>query len=160
MPTAQSATQHGSTFANWAWLFPLTYVLHIAEEYWGGESFPRWISRVADVHLAANDFLILNGIGLALMTAGILLVSRWAVWRWTLTAFGGVVLLNGASHAIASIITRSYSPGLVTGLLCWVPLGVITLRHEWRNAARPTFRTGTLSAIGLHTLIFFLVLDT
>ena len=160
MPTAQSTRQAGSAFPNWTWLFPVTYILHIGEEYWGGEGFPRWISRVAGVHLTADHFLILNCIGLVLMTAGIGLVSQWAVWRWTLTAFGGVVLLNGASHAIASIITRSYSPGLVTGLLCWVPLGVITLRHEWRNAARPTFRTGTLSAIGLHTLIFFLVLDT
>jgi hypothetical protein len=158
MTTAQSASQPGSTFANWIWLFPLTYVLHIGEEYWGGESFPQWISRVAGVHLTAEYFLIVNCIGLALMIAGIALVRQWALWRWTLTAFGGVVLLNSASHAIASMITRSYSPGLVTGLLCWVPLGLVTLRHEWRNAPRSTFRTGTLGAVGLHTLVSFLAL--
>ena len=76
MTTAQSASQPRSAFANWTWLFPLTYMFHIGEEYWGGEGFPLWISRVAGVHLTTENFLILNCVGAALMIAGIALVRR------------------------------------------------------------------------------------
>jgi len=62
-------------------------MFHIGEEYWGGEGFPLWISRVAGVHLTTENFLILNCIGAVLMIAGIALVSRWLLWRWTLTAW-------------------------------------------------------------------------
>jgi hypothetical protein len=55
------------------WLFPLTYLVHIAEEHWGG--FAPWISRVAGAHLTDRELLVLNGIGLVLMTTGAVLVS-------------------------------------------------------------------------------------
>jgi Protein of unknown function with HXXEE motif len=158
MATTQSVRQPQSMSANWTWLFPLTYVLHIAEEYRGGEGFPSWILRVAGSRLRSQDFLILNGIGLVLMIAFIAMIGRRASWRWTLTAIAGVVLLNAVSHAIASVITRSYSPGTVTGLILWLPLSLFTLRHEWRNTPRSTFRAGTVGAVGLHILICFLAI--
>jgi hypothetical protein len=146
----------GSSVGNWVWLFPITYSFHIGEEYWGGEGFPRWISRIAGAHLTENAFLRLNFIGIVLMIAGLLLLKRGVRWRWTLSTLGTVVLLNGTLHLIGSILTRSYSPGVLTGLLCWVPLGGFTLCFEWRNAPRWAFQTGILSALCTTVLILFL----
>ncbi|MGD1091116.1 MAG: HXXEE domain-containing protein [Bryobacteraceae bacterium] len=140
----------------WVWLFPITYSFHIGEEYWGGEGFPRWISRVAGAHLTENAFLIQNFIGMAFMIAGVVVLKRSIRWRWTLPTLGTVVLLNGILHVIGSVLTRSYSPGVVTGLLCWVPLGGFTLWFEWRNAPRWALYTGILGALCVSSLILFL----
>ncbi len=131
-------------------------MLHISEEYWGGEGFPHWISRVGGAHLTEKAFLSLNCIGMLLMTAGQGVLRRGLRWRWTLSTRGAVVLLNGFLHLAGSIITRSYSPGLVTGLFVWAPLGGVTLWFEWRNAPRMAFQAGILAAIGLNVLILLL----
>ena len=154
MPPASLRSRVGK----WVWLFPTTYSLHIGEEYWGGEGFPRWISMVAGAHLTENEFLVLNFIGMLSMIVGVLLLRHGFCWRWILSTLSAVVLLNGTEHVVGSIITRSYSPGLVTGLLCWVPLGAFALWFEWRNAPRPAFKAGILAGLGLSVLILFSVL--
>ena len=32
-----------------SWLFPLSYLLHIAEEYWGGEGYLAYLLRIRGV---------------------------------------------------------------------------------------------------------------
>jgi hypothetical protein len=137
----------------WIWLFPLTYLVHIGEEYWAGGGFAPWIARTAGVHLTMGEFLVLNGIGWVVMTIGVALVNGSRRWRWVLTALGGIVLLNAVLHAIGSVVTRSYSPGLVTGLVLWIPLGLFTLRRESRSAARPAFLKGVLAVVIFHALL-------
>lgn len=140
-----------------AWLFPLTYVLHLAEEYWGGEGFPAWISRVAGVSFTNQEFLVLNSFALVLMTLGAWLIYQ-NTWRWMLTALAGVVFLNGTLHLVFSVLTWSYSPGLISGVLCWMPLGLFTLHLQWRLAARRSFVLGVGLAFGLHVLVSWLAL--
>ena len=77
----------------WAWLFPLTYLLHLSEEFWGGEGFPSWISRVAGAHFSNQDFLTLNAIGLVMVTVSATLIYKKS-WHWLLIALSGIVLLN------------------------------------------------------------------
>src|SRR5580658_4766253 len=146
----------GLAAPKWIWLFPITYLLHFAEEYWAGEGFATWISRVAGAHLTEKAFLGLNAIGMLLMVAGLILLKRGSRWRWTLSTLGAVVALNGPLHLAGSILTRSYSPGLVTGLLVWLPLGGFTLWFERRNASRRAFRGGTLVGIGSKVIILLL----
>lgn len=45
-----------------AWLLPATYLIHLLEEYFGGEGFPVWLSRFMNANLSAADFLLINGI--------------------------------------------------------------------------------------------------
>jgi hypothetical protein len=108
---------------------------------------------VAGAHLTENEFLVLNFIGMLSMIVGVLLLRHGFSWRWILSTLSAVVLLNGTEHVVGSIITRSYSPGLVTGLLCWVPLGAFALWLEWRYAPRPAFKAGILAGLGLSVLI-------
>src|SRR5690349_125720 len=141
----------------WIWLFPLTYLGHIAEEVWGGQGFAAWFDRVAGFHLTSLELVILNAAGWVAMSIGVVLVSRSAKWRWVLTALGGIVLMNVLLHAAGSIITHSYSPGLVTSGLFWLPLGLFTLLHEWRRAATSTFLKGLIGVGVFHILMWVAV---
>ena len=140
-----------------AWLFPLTYVLHLCEEYWGGEGFPIWISRMAGVSFTNQEFLVLNTFALVFMTVGASLIFKYD-WRWLLIALGGVVFINGTLHLVFSIVTRSYSPGLISGVLCWMPLGLFSIYRQWSHASRRSFFIGVFLALGLHTLVSLLML--
>jgi hypothetical protein len=149
------AGRTASLAGKWVWLFPATYLAHVAEEYWGGEGFPRWISRVAGAALSEEAFLTLNALAWVVMVVAIAAVAR-GLWRWPLVAFGLVVLLNALLHAGGSVITRSYSPGLVTGLLLWLPLGAVTLRRARREVSRRTFAVGVMAGLLAHAVVSLL----
>ncbi len=61
----------------WLWVFPLTYLIHIAEEYWGGEGYPAYILRLRGVHMSTARFLVAQSVGLILVTIGVILARRF-----------------------------------------------------------------------------------
>lgn len=140
----------------WAWGFPLTYLVHIAEEYWLGEGFPAWISRVAGANLTLSRFLDLNVFAWILMTVCIGLALSVPALGWLVTGFGAVVSINALAHLVGSVVTRSYSPGLISGVLLWLPLGVFTLNRSWKITRRRTFWIGVLVGVILHGIITLL----
>ena len=135
------------------WLFPLTYIAHLAEELWAGEGFPVWIARVRGTSMPLDTFLTLNGFGLALMIAGVVLSPRGPVFAWIPIAMAGIVLMNGLLHALATIGMGVYSPGVVTGVLLWIPLGGYTLARARRVASPRTWRIGWMAAVGAHAVV-------
>jgi hypothetical protein len=154
MPAEASLTRTDSFIGNWAWLFPLSYLIHILEEYWGG--FPAWIARFWGVESSSGNFLSWNGGALVMMMVGIMLVLKTKSYRWLLVSFGMVVLINGLVHAIASVVTKSYSPGLVSGLLLFIPLGAFTLTRAHRQVNRRTFRAGLIVGVLMHMFVVLL----
>jgi hypothetical protein len=155
MPANASPTHNDKFTGNWAWLFPTTYLVHIMEEYWG--NFPAWIARFWGVESSLTNFLSWNGGALVMMTVGIILVLKTKSYRWLLVSFGTVILINGVVHAIASLLTLSYSPGLVSGLLLYVPLGVMTLTHARRASVnRRTLRAGVIVGVLMHAIVVLL----
>lgn len=137
----------------WAWLFPLTYLVHIAEEYWGGVGFYRWIGRVVGAELRAQTFLNLNAIFWVVMTAAVASALWTRAADWLITTLGAIVLINGLAHTIGSLLTQSYSPGLVSGLCLWIPLGAWTLRRAWLCGRRIALWIGVLVGLLLHALV-------
>lgn len=130
----------------WAWLFPIAYVLHIAEEYWGGDGFILHLSQTRGVHFSPMRFFVMTGIGLTLMILGIALAQKFKFPQLLLVIFGTVILINGLAHAISSIVTRRYNPGLMSGMLIWIPLGALTLAQLW--GSMHTSRYLTAAGIG------------
>ena len=139
---------------SWAWLFPASYLAHIAEEYWGG--FPKWIARFWGVESSNADFLIWNAAAWLFMTLAVALVLKTKSYCWLLVSLGTVVLINGLAHAVASIVTTSYSPGLISGSLFFLPLGVITLRGASKKLNRRTFGAGLGVGVLLHMTVVLL----
>lgn len=110
-----------------SWLFPITYVIHIAEEFYGGEGYPAYLKRLRGVDMSPTKFLVGQGIALAVIVAGILIARRLNFPRQLLVILGAVVFVNGLSHLGTSLYYREYGPGLVSGVLIWVPFGIANL---------------------------------
>ncbi|MDQ3172961.1 MAG: hypothetical protein M3Q91_04515 [Acidobacteriota bacterium] len=42
----------------------VTYLLHIAEEYWGGEGYSAYLLKLRGVQLSPTRFLVVQAIGI------------------------------------------------------------------------------------------------
>jgi hypothetical protein len=114
----------------WTALFPLTYCIHVAEEYWGGESFYGWVSRLWQIDFSREEFVALNAAAMIVMISATL-AANFTAARWPIAALGCITAFNGALHAVASIVTATYSPGVISGVLIWLPLGGYALWRCW-----------------------------
>jgi hypothetical protein len=124
------------------WLFPVTYAAHLIEEYTPAEWFGAWSERTLGLSISAREFLVWNAIAFVLMCVGAALIVAFPRLRWIEIAMSIAVLGNALFHAAAAAWTVSYSPGLVTALLLWVPLGVVRLRVGLRESSARGRRIG------------------
>ncbi len=92
------------------------------------------------------------------MVVGSVMVLKIESMRWLLISFATVVLLNGLLHLAASLVTVSYSPGLFTGLLLWVPLGALVLFGSRTGTTRRAFHAGVIVGIAIHAIVSLLAL--
>lgn len=141
------------------WLFPATYLLHIAEEYWGGGGFSAYVARVRGVNLPPSRFLLMNGIGLALMILGVALSQRYKFSQWLLVCLGMVAMGNGLSHTVNSIVTREYNPGVISGFFIWIPLGLVALIQARKKMAGRRYWVALGIGIGILLVVALLTLS-
>ena len=123
----------------WLWLFVITYVVHIAEEYWGGEGYSAHLLRTKGVYMSPLRFLIVQAIGVALMVVGVLIAKRLRFPNALAIIYGATVLGNAVTHMVNSLRTFEYEPGLISSIVVWLPLGLFTIlyfRHYVLNAKR------------------------
>src|SRR5947209_6238579 len=111
----------------WVWLFLAIYLVHIAEEFWGGAALANNTGKMYGVNLAPRQFLILSAITFGLIAALIYLAMFFGFPQWTLIMISTILLINGFSHTITSARFFTYNPGLITSILIFIPLGAITL---------------------------------
>ena len=137
----------------WIGLFPMTYAAHIAEEALCGVTFPVWVSRLWGIEFTREEFLALNAVAFTIMCLGVLWIRLSTTGHLILVALAFVVTFNGLAHIVASGLTWSYSPGAITGLLLWIPLGVGTLGRCRRALSRLDLNLGITIGIGLHALV-------
>jgi hypothetical protein len=116
-----------SSALRWATLFPVTYLLHIAEEYYCGGGFPQYMREYYQLNLTETRFLILQLIGVVGMIVGLWLSVKLRFPKTMLVILAAAVLKNGAIHLIRSAANARYEPGLITGAAIWIPLGLTTI---------------------------------
>ena len=124
------------------WLFPLTYAVHLGEEYLAAGGFASWAERTLAVPFSNAEFIAWNMLALGLMCVSAWLVNRDPKFRFLEIALAIAVLGNVAAHVIASLLTGTYSPGLVTGTFVWLPLSVVRLRRARGLSTRRARRAG------------------
>ena len=134
------------------WLFVPAYVIHVGEEWAGG--FPTWIATVVGRALPAAAFFIINGVALVLVVAGIRAAIRDDRHGWIAIAVATIVLVNALVHAAGGVLTRSYSPGLISAFVLYVPLGSLTLIRAFDQASRPQLARGIVAGVLLHVAVF------
>jgi Protein of unknown function with HXXEE motif len=146
-----AAEPRGARQLDPVWMFPLTYALHVAEEYLAADGFPLWVQRALELAFTTAEFVAWNAFALVLMCVAAWLVSRDAKFRFIEIALAVAVLGNVAAHVLASLVTWTYSPGLITGLVVWSPLGWMRLGSARRASTPRARRAGTY--IGAATVL-------
>lgn len=141
----------------WVWLFPATYLIHILEEGFAGERFYVWMRRVIRRSLGPPAFLTLNALFFVAMTTAITALRAGRA-PWLLPALGTLTAVNGLGHAAGTIATRHYSPGLLSGMLLWVPLGIsaliLSLRGLGLGPSLLGMAAGVLASAAVGVVVF------
>lgn len=141
-----------------SWLFPLTYLIHIAEEYWGGEGYPAYILRVRGVHLSTTRFLVAQTIGAILMALAVVLARRFNFSQMMLIIIASIVLVNALTHTATSLSSGGYGPGLVSSVLIWMPLGIYSLIHFMNGVSRKRYWIGIVIGVAVNVLVFVITI--
>ena len=110
-----------------SWLIPVAYLFHLADEYFTG--FPDWFSRLFKVDLSLNNFIIINSIGFTATILIAILYSFNKINSFVIAVLGTLFFVNGIVHILASVFTYSYSPGTISGLIFYLPLGFLIYKN-------------------------------
>ena len=102
------------------WVMAVAYALHIVEEHnldWQG-----WVKRNANFDVPLADFYVVNAALIVGMMATAMIGWRLPELSLAPTA---LMFINGLFfHLGASLVKRQYSPGALTALLLFLPIGV------------------------------------
>jgi hypothetical protein len=139
-----------------AWLFPVTYLIHVTEEYLAGVALATSPNKMRGANLTATQFLILNAFAVSLIFAGMFISRRLRFRPWLMVCLGTVMMINGLFHVAGGFRIAGYNPGLVSGLLIWIPIGVITLISQKRRVLPKKYWAAI--AVGVAINIFVLVI--
>lgn len=142
----------------WSWLFPITYLIHIAEEYWSGEGYPAYILRVRGVNLSSTRFLMAQALGTVLMAAGIMLARRFNFPHVMIIIMATTVMVNGLTHTMTSLSKGGYGPGVLTSALIWIPLGIFVLVRFKQDMSRKRYLIGVAIGLGVNVLVFLITM--
>jgi len=117
------------------WALPLAAAAHIFEEFVFPGGFKTWYARYRPE--TATSFTPAFAIGInALLLVGCMSplingASPQSIALWLTLA--ALLVGNMGFHARAALKMREYSPGLVTALLLYLPLGVVGFIHFLRT---------------------------
>lgn len=118
---------------NIAWFIPLAYLVHLIEEFYAGPGFPKWFSALMDVKLTSYEFLVFNIMGFSAVLFIAVFYSMGLIKHFVLFALGTLFFVNGLLHISVSAYTGMYSPGAVTSVLLFLPLGYVIFRNSsWK----------------------------
>jgi hypothetical protein len=133
-----------------ALLLPPAVLLHVVEEWFGG--FPAWTVAVLGDGVSPERFLAVNAVGLVLFTVGTLAALRYSGAAWLVVSFAALFIVNAVLHTLATLGWGLYSPGLITGLLVYIPLGIVVLRKSASRLPKPVFVRAILFGVLFHAV--------
>lgn len=156
--TTQTNAPSAAAVNFWSWVYPLTYLIHIAEEYWGGEGYPAYILRLRGVHMSTARFLAAQSVGFILVTIGVILARRFKFPRMMLIILGAIVLVNAITHTLTALSIMSYGPGLWSSIFLWGPLGLYTLIRFRRGVAPKQYWIAIAIGVGVNVVVGILTM--
>jgi len=139
-----------------AWLLPIALLSHQVEEWFGG--FPEWSRIVFGRGVTPGQFLLINSIGLIIITFGTAAAFRERRLAWIVASIATLMGLNAVLHGLATALLGPYSPGTATGLLLALPVSVVVLRSSAACLPRHQFIGGVLAGVLLHGAVSYVAL--
>jgi len=138
----------------WLWFFPVSYVIHAAEEFWGGEGYTAYLYRLRGVHISISRFIVLHFLGLVLIATGVLIAYLLHFPVFMIVVFGALIFSNGISHTVTAIWDRGYGPGLITSI-AWIPLGAFAVYEMFGQISIARLVIASLIGIGMNGGVAF-----
>jgi hypothetical protein len=135
------------------WLFPAAFAAHVVEESLAGETFPVWLARVAGEPLPFGAFLVINLVGVIVVAGAVGAATRRESAGWLAVAIATLVSLNALLHLAGTVVTAAYSPGLITAVVLYAPLGGLTLLRAGHQMPRAPFLSGVCAGVLAHALV-------
>ena len=136
-----------------SWLIPITYLIHIAEEYWGGEGYPAYIYRLRGVYLPPSRFLVAQALGFVLVVLAVILARHFHFPTMMLVILCTTVMGNAVTHIYSALTTLSYNPGLLSSVLIWLPLGIFVLVRFRREVSPQRYWLAIAIGAGINLAI-------
>jgi hypothetical protein len=75
---------------------------------------------------------------------------------WIPVAVATVVTINALLHVAGSVLTGTYSPGLITGIVFYLPLGQLLLIRALHQMEPDRFRRGVIAGVAIHAAVVIL----
>lgn len=103
------------------WISIVVYSAHILEEY--NLNWKKWVFSITKNNIEWSDFLITNSIVVIL---GICFAMIGAKHLEISLMFTSLMFINAVFfHLLPTIIFRTFSPGLITSIILFIPLSVL-----------------------------------
>lgn len=99
-------------------------VLHVFEEYFYPGGFPDFMKRTSPAFapfISTSFTVVVNGLFLLLCVLGAVLGRDAPVFSLSIA---GLLVSNGLIHLAACLRTGRYAPGVISGFLLYIPLGI------------------------------------
>jgi len=135
-------------------LLPIAFMLHFAEEWFGGLS--AWTLDALGNDISTERLVLINAIAFPVFVFGTLAAIHYPRMAWFATSFAALLGLNGVLHALATLGLASYSPGTITGIVLFIPLSVIVLRLSFVRLSGRIFTGAVIFGFLIHGLVTFL----
>ena len=142
-----------------AWFLPIAYLIHIFDEYFSSEGFPMWFSGIFKTSLSSNDFIIINSVGISATLIIVILYNFNRVNSFLIATLGTLFFINGLIHLFASVTTLEYSPGTLTGIVIYLPLGYVVFKKIFQLMPGQQRGLSIITAILLQIAVAIIALN-
>lgn len=134
------------------WLFVPAYGVHLAEEWLGG--FPAWVATVVGRPMSGTAFVTINTVAMVVVIIAIRAAVSAERYGWIAVAIATVFLINTVSHLAGSVVTGTYSPGLFSAVILYLPLASVTLTRAVDQAPHHHVLRGAIAGAVIHGIVF------
>ena len=136
------------------WLLPASSAVHIIEEWSGG--FPEWVARIAGGVLSRDVFVLMNVAGMVLMIAATRAAVRSERNGWMAVTIAATLLVNALLHIAGTLFTRSYSPGLFSSIVLYLPLCQLVILRARMQATASVLTRGVTTGLAIHGVVLLI----
>ena len=111
------------------WAMPISFLLHVTEEFFFPGGFISWFHRYRPKceGTKTSHYIAINVLGFLLILAAAIKMSVSHSEYGNLLIILGILSCNGIfTHLLGAVRTKTYSPGMVTSIVLYLPLTVLS----------------------------------
>ena len=102
------------------WILTAAYAAHVIEEYFF--DWRKWAESISKLRLSWTEFFVANT---AVIVLGVTCSIIGFSLPWVSYIFVGLAVVNAlVAHIGTTLIKRIFSPGLITSITLFIPIGV------------------------------------